>query len=71
MVTNGNADNVTVFYDDIRSVTLTKEGKVLIRLDRFPLKLDLLLNHTAGMDVITLHMSIENLKHFKNSSIRA
>lgn len=70
MVTSSNADNVTIPYRIIRSVTLGKDGRVIVKLEEFPVKLEVLLSHTAGMDTVTLHMTVERLSHFKQSSIR-
>lgn len=70
MVTSGNADNITIPYRFIRSVTLGKDGRIIIKLEEFPVKLDMLLSHTAGMDTVTLHMTADSLKTFKGSSIR-
>lgn len=70
MVTTANADNITVPYRIIRSITLGKDGRVMIKLEEFPVKLEVLLSHTAGMDTVTFHMAPEELTRFKKSAVR-
>ncbi|CAD2217421.1 hypothetical protein AGDE_06178 [Angomonas deanei] len=70
-VTSTNADNITIPYRMIRSVTLGKEGRVVLKLEEFPVKLEALLNRTAGMDIVSLHMHKERLGDFKKSNIRS
>ncbi|KEG13198.1 hypothetical protein DQ04_01151050 [Trypanosoma grayi] len=71
LVTSSNADNVTIPYRSIRSVTLGKDGRVIFRLNEFPTKLEALLNHAADEDTITIFMSVEQLTLFKESRIRS
>lgn len=70
MVTASNADNITIPYRSIRSVTLGRDGRVVFKLEDFPVKLENLLSHAAGMDTVTLHMTVERLAHFKRSPVR-
>ncbi|KAG5477099.1 hypothetical protein LSCM1_05440 [Leishmania martiniquensis] len=70
MVTTANADNITIPYRIIRSITLGRDGRVIVRLEEFPVKLELLLSHTAGMDTVTLYMTQEELATFKQSPVR-
>jgi hypothetical protein len=70
MVTTANADNVTIPYRIIRSITLGRDGRVIIKLEEFPVKLEVLLSHTTGMDTVTFHMTQEELTRFKQSSVR-
>ncbi|CCW71016.1 unnamed protein product [Phytomonas sp. Hart1] len=69
MVTSSNADNITIPYKSIRSITLGKDGRIIIKLEDFPVKLEVLLSHTPGMDIITLHLTVERLRAFKQSAI--
>ncbi|KAF8292174.1 hypothetical protein TcYC6_0120180 [Trypanosoma cruzi] len=71
LVTSSNADNVTIPYNSIRSVTLGKDGRVVFRLDEFPTKLEALLNRAAGEDTIVLFMTVDQLALFKESRIRS
>ncbi|ESL05846.1 hypothetical protein TRSC58_06490 [Trypanosoma rangeli SC58] len=71
LVTSSNADNVTIPYRSIRSVTLGKDGRVVFRLDEFPTKLEALLSHAAGEDSIVLFMTVDQLALFKESRIRS
>ncbi|EPY34555.1 hypothetical protein STCU_01527 [Strigomonas culicis] len=71
LVTSSNADNITIPYQMIRSVTLGKDGRVILKLDQFPVKLEALLSHTAGMDMVSLHMTKERLSDFKQSAVRS
>ncbi|KAG5502961.1 hypothetical protein JKF63_04734 [Porcisia hertigi] len=70
MVTTANADNITIPYRIIRSITLGRDGRVIVRLEEFPVKLEVLLSHTAGMDTVTFFMSHEELSTFKLSPVR-
>ncbi|CCW64312.1 unnamed protein product [Phytomonas sp. EM1] len=70
MVTSSNADNITIPYKFIRSVTLGKDGRIIIKLEDFPVKLEALLSHTPGMDTVTLHLTVDRLRAFKQSAIR-
>lgn len=70
MVTTANADNITIPYRIIRSITLGRDGRVIIKLEEFPVKLEVLLSHTAGMDTVTFHMTHDELARFKQSSVR-
>lgn len=70
MVTSSSADNITIPYRIIRSITLGKDGRVIIKLEEFPVKLEVLLSHTAGMDTVTLYMPLDLLAKFKQSPIR-
>ncbi|RNF27655.1 uncharacterized protein Tco025E_00039 [Trypanosoma conorhini] len=71
LVTSSNADNVTIPYRSIRSVTLGKDGRVVFRLEEFPTKLGALLSRAAGEDTIVLFMTVEQLSLFKESRIRS
>lgn len=71
VVTAGNADNVTIPYRIIRSVTLGRDGRVILKLEEFPVKLEVLLSHTAGMDTVTMLMSPEDLASFKKTPVRS
>ncbi|ORC89584.1 uncharacterized protein TM35_000111180 [Trypanosoma theileri] len=71
LVTSSNADNVTIPYRSIRSVTLGKDGRVVFRLDEFPTKIEALMNRGTNEDVIVLFMDPEKLNMFKESSIRS
>ncbi|KAH9599594.1 hypothetical protein LSM04_008117 [Trypanosoma melophagium] len=71
LVTSTNADNVTIPYKSIRSVTLGKDGRVVFRLDEFPTKIEALMNRGTDEDVIVLFMDPEKLNMFKESSIRS
>ncbi|CAG9575246.1 conserved hypothetical protein [Leishmania major strain Friedlin] len=70
MVTAANADNITIPYRIIRSITLGRDGRVIVRLEEFPVKLELLLSHTAGMDTVIFYMAQEELATFKQSPVR-
>ncbi|KPA79753.1 hypothetical protein ABB37_05507 [Leptomonas pyrrhocoris] len=70
MVTAVNADNITIPYRIIRSITLGRDGRVIIKLEEFPVKLEVLLSHTAGMDTVTFYMTQDELARFKQSSVR-
>ncbi|CAC9495074.1 conserved hypothetical protein [Leishmania infantum JPCM5] len=70
MVTAANADNITIPYRIIRSITLGRDGRVIVRLEEFPVKLELLLSHTTGMDTVTFYMAQEDLATFKQSPVR-
>ncbi|KAG5477630.1 hypothetical protein CUR178_05336 [Leishmania enriettii] len=70
MVTTANADNITIPYRIIRSITLGRDGRVIVRLEEFPVKLELLLSHTTGMDTVTFYMTQEELATFKQSPVR-
>ncbi|KAL7706184.1 hypothetical protein N2W54_004666 [Lotmaria passim] len=70
MVTTANADNITIPYRIIRSITLGRDGRVIVKLEEFPVKLEVLLSHTTGMDTVTFHMSQSELARFKQSSVR-
>ncbi|KAK7194501.1 hypothetical protein NESM_000367100 [Novymonas esmeraldas] len=70
MITAANADNVTIPYRVIRSITLGRDGRVIVRLEEFPVKLEVLLSRTAGMDTVTFYMSPEELAAFKQSPVR-
>ncbi|CBZ27798.1 conserved hypothetical protein [Leishmania mexicana MHOM/GT/2001/U1103] len=70
MVTAANADNITIPYRIIRSITLGRDGRVIVRLEEFPVKLELLLSHTTGMDTVTFYMAQEELATFKQSTVR-
>ncbi|KPI86667.1 hypothetical protein ABL78_4282 [Leptomonas seymouri] len=70
MVTAANADNITIPYRIIRSITLGRDGRVIIKLEEFPVKLEALLSHTTGMDTVTFHMAQDELARFKQSSVR-
>ncbi|CAM39179.1 conserved hypothetical protein [Leishmania braziliensis MHOM/BR/75/M2904] len=70
MVTAANADNITIPYRIIRSITLGRDGRVIVRLEEFPVKLELLLSRTAGMDTVTFYMAQEDLATFKQSPVR-
>lgn len=71
LVMSCNADNVTIPYKCIRSVTLGKDGRVNFRLDEFPAKLGALLSHAPGEDTVTLFMSPEQLAILRDSRIHS
>lgn len=72
LLTSSNADNISIPYSSIRSVTISKNGKVFFRLQEFPPTLEALLDSTApDMDSIVLSMSSTTLGELKASPVRS
>lgn len=71
LLTSSNADNISVPYSTIRSVTISKDARVFFRLQEFPPSLEPFLHHTApDMDSIVLSMTSSTLGELKASSVR-
>lgn len=72
LLTSSSADNISIPYTCIRSVTISKEGRVFFRLESFPMSVEPFLHHSApGMDSIGLLMSPSTLGELKSSPVRS
>eukprot|EP00796_Vickermania_ingenoplastis_P009243 gene9243-6496_t len=72
LIDSSSADNVTVPFDSIRSVTIGRDAHVMFRLETFPMNLEAVLSHTgAGMDTVTLALNTEQLARLKASAVRS
>lgn len=72
LITSTSVDNLTIPYADIRSVTISKDSRVLFRLENFPSNLDVILSHTApGLDVVALTFNASQLGLLKASPVRS
>ena len=72
MMPDGVADNITVPYTMLRSVKVSKDGKIMLKLTEVPIKLDGRLQiGVEGHDFITIFVKPATLAAFKKSNIHA